>query len=177
MLEDKKIAILLEELYDEFEYWYPKLRLEEEGVKVVTVAPEKKEYRGKKGFPARADADVKSVSPEDFDGVLIPGGYCPDRLRRFPEILNFVKRIYENGKLVATICHGGWVLISAGITRGKKLTGYFAIKDDLVNSGAEFIDAQVVKDGNLITSRHPGDLPYYMKAIIAFLKGVNVEKD
>jgi len=171
MQDGKKIAILVEELYDEFEFWYPKLRLEEERVEVVVVAPEKKEYRGKKGFPAKSDISIKEASPDDFDGVIIPGGYCPDRLRRFPEVLDFVRRLYDSGKLVATICHGGWVLISAGITRGKRLTGYFAIKDDLVNSGAQYIDAEVVKDGNLITSRHPGDLPYYMKAIIAFLKG------
>jgi len=171
MLKGKRIAILLEELYDEFEFWYPKMRLEEEGAEVMAIAPEEKEYRGKKAFPAKADISIEHAKPEDFDGVLIPGGYCPDRLRRYPSVLEFVRRIYEAKKLVAAICHGGWVLISAGITKDRKLTGYFAIKDDLVNSGAVYIDAEVVKDGNLITSRHPNDLKYYMRAIIAFLGG------
>ncbi len=169
MLRGKRLAILLEELYDEFEFWYPKLRLEEEGAEVLAVAPEKKTYRGKKGFPAQADLSIGEAKPGDFHGVLIPGGYCPDRLRRYPEVLDFVRRIYEQGKLVATICHGGWVLISAGIVRGKTLTGFFAIRDDLVNAGANFVDREVVRDGNLITSRNPKDLPFYMREIIKFL--------
>ncbi len=169
MLQGKRIALLVEELYDEFEFWYPKMRLEEEGAEVVVVAPEKKIYKGKKGFPAQADRSIHEVKEEDFHGVIIPGGYCPDRLRRFPEVLDFVRKIYNDGKLVATICHGGWVLISAGITKGRTLTGFFAIKDDLVNSGANFVDRPVVRDGNLITSRNPKDLPFYMKEIIKFL--------
>ncbi len=169
MLKGKRVAILLEELYDEFEFWYPKLRLEEEGVEVVVVAPQRKVYHGKKGFPAEADIPIEDANPEEFHGVLIPGGYCPDRLRRYPEVLQFVREIHHRGKLVATICHGGWVLISAGIVKGRTLTGFFAIKDDLVNAGANFVDRPVVRDGNLITSRNPKDLPFYMGEIIKFL--------
>ncbi len=169
MLQGKRVALLLEELYDEFEFWYPKLRLEEEGVEVLAVAPERKVYKGKKGFPARADLAIEEVDAKDFHGVLIPGGYCPDRLRRYPAVLNFVRNIYAQGKLVATICHGGWVLISAGLVKGKTMTGFFAIKDDLINAGANFVDREVVRDGNLITSRSPADLPFYMREIIKFL--------
>jgi len=169
-LKGKKVAILVEELYDELEFWYPKMRLEEEGAELVVVAPEKKEFRGKKGFPVKADKSIKEVTPEEFDGVVIPGGYCPDRLRRHREVLEFVRKLYLSGKLVATICHGPWVLISAGIIKGRKITSFFAIKDDVVNAGAEFVDAPVVRDGNIITSRGPSDLYRYVKEIIAFLR-------
>ncbi len=170
-LKGKKVAILVEDLYDEFEFWYPKMRLEEEGAEVVVLAPRKGEFKGKKGFPAKADAAVSEADASSFDGVLIPGGYCPDRLRRYREVLDFVHSIHSRGGLVATICHGPWVLISAGIVKGRKMTGFFAIKDDIVNAGAQYLDQSVVRDGNLITSRQPSDLYDYMREIISFLGG------
>lgn len=167
----KKVAILVEDLYQDLEVWYPILRLKEEGIEVVVVGTGKGTYRGKYGYPIEENVPVQKVTAGDFDGVVIPGGYAPDILRRYPEINSFVKEINDRGGVVASICHGGWVLISAGIVRGKRLTSFFAIKDDLVNAGAQYEDSEVVVDGNLVTSRKPDDLPAFMKAIIEVGKG------
>ncbi len=164
-----KVAILVENLFDEREFVYPYYRLQEEGYDVVVLAPRSGTYRSKVGLEVRADAAIGDVSPDDFVGLVIPGGYAPDRLRRYPEVLEFVRRINEAGKPIAAICHAGWVLISAGILRGRRVTGFFSIKDDLVNAGAMYEDAPVVVDGNLITSRHPGDLKVWMKEYIKHL--------
>lgn len=165
----KKIAVLVEEYYQVLEVWYPYFRLREEGMEAVLVGTGKKEYKSKEGYPAAAEASIKDVKADDFDGVVIPGGYAPDLLRRYPEINAFVKEMDTEGKLVACICHGGWVLVSAGVLKGRKATSFSAIKDDVVNAGAQFFDREVIVDKNLITSRNPYDLPAFCREIINFL--------
>jgi PfpI family intracellular protease len=118
------------------------------------------------------DITADKVTAKDIDALVIPGGYAPDRLRRYPAVLKLVREAFDQGKVVAAICHGGWVLASAGIVKGRKLTSFFAIKDDMVNAGATWLDEEVVQDGNLITSRQPNDLPAFTDAIIAALGGV-----
>jgi len=163
----KRIAILVEDYYQVLEVWYPFLRFKEAGIEGVFVGTgSKPEYKSKEGYPVLAQFPIQKVNVEDFDGVVIPGGYAPDILRRYPEVNNFVRGMFEKGKIVAAICHGGWVLASAGVVRGKKVTAFYAIKDDLVNAGAEFTEAEVVVDGNLITSRNPFDLAAFCREII-----------
>ena len=156
-------------MYNEFEFWYPYYRLKEAGAEVVTVGTGRAEYSSKAGLPARADADAKNIEGTDFDGIIIPGGYAPDIMRRYPEMVKLVKDANDGGKVIGSICHGGWMLASAGIVKNRRLTSFFAIKDDLVHAGAEWVDEEVVIDGNLITSRKPDDLPAFMKAIISAL--------
>ncbi len=165
-----KIAILVEDSYQVLEVWYPYFRLREEGLETVFVGTGKRSYKSKEGYPIQEDISIKKINENDFAGVIVPGGYAPDVLRRYVEINTFVRRIYEENKLVAAICHGGWVLISAGILKGKKVTGFSAIKDDLTNAGANYVDREVVVDGNLVTSRNPYDLPFFCREIINFLK-------
>lgn len=169
-LKGKKALILIEDEYEDLEAWYPKLRLTEAGAEVVVAGPEKRTYHGKKGYPMEADARVEDINWKDFDAVVIPGGYAPDKLRRYKAVLKVVKAMGEAGKVVAPICHGAWVPISAGIVKGKKMTCFFAIKDDLQNAGALYEDRVVVVDGNMISSRCPSDLPDFLKAIISRLK-------
>lgn len=166
----KKIAILIEDYYQVLEVWYPFLRLEEEGFEPALVGTSRKEFKSKEGYPAPAGAAIKDVKADDFDAVVIPGGWAPDFLRRSPEVNAFVRAMYLKKKVVASICHGGWVLVSAGILKGRTVTGFFAIKDDLVNAGAAFEDKEVVVDGNLVTSRNPHDLPAFTREIIKQLK-------
>lgn len=162
----KKVAILVEDSYQVLEVWYPYLRLREAGIKTVLVGSgNKKEYKSKEGYPAQEELSIKEARVKDFAAVIIPGGYAPDILRRYPRVNNFVRQMFTKKKIVAAICHGGWVLVSAGILKGKKVTGFFAIKDDLVNAGAIFMDKEVVVDGNLITSRNPYDLSAFCKKI------------
>jgi len=165
-----KIAILVEDFYNEFELWYPYYRLLEEGAEVKLIGPEAKVYESKHGLPAEADLSAAEVKAGDFQGIIVPGGYAPDKLRRYPKILDLVREIFENGGIVASICHGPWVLISTNIMKGKKTTGFNSIKDDLVNAGAIYLDKEVVVDNNLITSRTPQDLPAFLPAIIAALQ-------
>lgn len=166
-----KIAVLIEDHYQILEVWYPYLRLREEGIETVFVGTgTKKSYESKEGYPAQEELSIKNINIHDFEGVIIPGGYAPDVLRRYEEINTFVKTMHQKGKLVAAICHAGWVLVSAGILKGKKATCFYAIKDDVVNAGAEFLDKEVVVDGNLITSRNPFDLPAFCTQIVKFLK-------
>lgn len=162
----KKAAVLVEDYYQVLEVWYPYLRLREEGIKTVFVGTGKEEYKSKEGYPAQEELSVKKAKADDFDAVVIPGGYAPDILRRHKEVNDFVKDMFDKGKVVAAICHAGWVLASSGILKGKKVTGFYAIKDDLVNAGAEFEDKEVVVDGNLITSRNPYDLPAFCTELI-----------
>ena len=162
-----RVAILIEDFYQDLEVWYPLLRLKEEGFEVVTVEPNgRKDYKGKNGYPIVVDRSIDEVRAKDFDGVVIPGGWAPDKLRLSKKVLQFVKELFDAGKVVASICHGGWVLASAGVCKGKTLTSYIAIKDDLVHAGANFVDQEVVRDGNLITSRKPEDLPAFCREII-----------
>ncbi len=166
-LSGKHIAVLVEDIYEDLELWYPVYRLREEGAKVSLVGPESgKTYTSKHGYPAKADRAAEDVSAADFDAVIIPGGYAPDRMRRDPAMVKLVAEAVEQDKLVAAICHGGWMLCSAGELSGRRVTSFSAIKDDLVNAGAEWVDKEVVRDGNLITSRKPDDLPAFLRSII-----------
>lgn len=162
----KKVAVLVEDQYQVLEVWYPYLRLREEGIETVLVGTGKKEYKSKEGYPAEEELSIKDAKVSDFDAVVIPGGYAPDILRRHKEVLSFVREMSLQGKVVAAICHAGWVIASAGIVKGKKVTGFFAIKDDLINAGGQYVDKEVVVDGNLITSRTPFDLPAFCREII-----------
>lgn len=165
-----KIAVLIEDNYQVLEVWYPYFRLREEGITTVLVGTGKGRYSSKEGYPAEEEESIKQVNQDMFDGVIIPGGFAPDILRRHKEINDFVYRMFKEKKLVASICHGGWVLVSARILKGRRATSFFAIKDDLMNAGAEFIDKEVVVDENLITSRNPYDLPAFCAGIITYLK-------
>lgn len=169
-LKGKKIAVLVEDLYQDQEVWYPVYRLQESGATVVTVGTgSKKSYQSKHCYPVEAEKEITQVRAEDFDGVVVPGGYAPDILRRYEAVNKFVAEIFKQKKVVAAICHGPWVLVSAGILKGKTVTAFSAIRDDIVNAGATFVDQEVVVDGNLITSRKPDDLPAFMRAMIQAL--------
>lgn len=166
-LEGKRIAMLAEELFEDLELWYPLIRMREAGAEVTVVGTSKgATYHGKHGLPVKTDVASKDVAPEDFDAVIIPGGYAPDQMRRHQATLDLVLGVFERGGVVAMICHAGWVPISAGIVEGKRATSFFAIKDDMVNAGAIWEDKAVVRDGNLISSRTPNDLPAFCQAII-----------
>jgi len=165
-----RVAVLVEQQYQEMEVWYPIYRLREAGCEVTLVGPEAgATYPSKLGYPAKSDKAARDVSPDDFDALVIPGGFAPDFLRRQEGVIKLVRHFAEQGKPIAAICHGPWVLCSTTALRGKIATCFFAIKDDVINAGANYIDAEVVRDGNIITSRKPDDLPAFvielMKAI------------
>jgi protease I len=172
----KKIAILVDTLYQEMEVWYPLLRFQEAGAKVVTVGAKAGEtYGSKLGYPVKSEISYDDARPEDFDGVIVPGGYAPDHIRRHAKANQFVADMNKQGKLVAAICHGPWVLCSAaGMLKGRRATSFFAIKDDVVNAGAKWSDAEVVVDNNLVTSRKPEDLPAFCRESLKVLAGVLV---
>jgi protease I len=157
-------------LYEDLELWYPKIRLEEEGARTVVAGTGERTYQGKRGYPLTVDTSVDQVRAEDFDGLVIPGGYAPDIMRRSERLLQLTRDIYGAGKPVAFICHAGWVPISAGIVKGKRGTSVGAIRDDLVNAGMIWEDSPVVVDGNLISSRTPADLAPFMRALIGALE-------
>jgi protease I len=169
-LEGKRIAVLAEDLYQELELWYPVLRMREAGATVNIVGPRKGAFHSKNGYPAEADTAIDDVKSSDFDAVIVPGGYAPDMMRRNAGMIALVREAHEQGKVVASICHAGWVLVSAGILKGKRATSVSAIKDDMVNAGAQWVDEEVVVDGNLITSRTPPDLPAFCREIIKALQ-------
>jgi deglycase len=170
-LKNKKVVIPVENMFNDLEFWYPFYRLKEAGAEVVVVGSGSAEtYTGKSGTETKVDAGAGQVDASDFDGIVIPGGYAPDLMRRYPEMVDLVRDIHNAGKVVAAICHAGWMLASADIVKGRTLTSFFAIKDDLVHAGANWIDQEVVVDGNLITSRKPDDLPAYMRAVIEALE-------
>ena len=152
-LKDKRIAILGEDLYQDLELWYPLLRMREAGAEAVVIGmPGVEEYHSKYGYPVKVNATADAVSADDFDAVIVPGGYAPDRMRRHQAMLDLVEGVFERGGVVAFICHGAWVPISAGIVKGKRATCFFAIKDDLSNAGATYLDAEVVRDGSSISA-------------------------
>lgn len=163
------ILTFLDDIYEDLELWYPKLRLEEAGWTTLAAAAELRNYSGKHGYPAKADLLVSEACSADFTGLLIPGGFMPDKLRREPKVLSLTREFHAAGKLVAFICHGGWIPISAKILSGRRATGSLGIKDDLENAGAIWVDAPVVVDGNLISSRTPKDLAPFGKAMVDFL--------
>ncbi|MGC2656909.1 MAG: type 1 glutamine amidotransferase domain-containing protein [Bryobacteraceae bacterium] len=172
-LSGKKIAVFVDKMYQEMEVWYPYFRLQEAGAQTLFVGAKSGEtYASKLGYPAVAERAYESVSADDFDGVVLPGGFAPDYIRRHPKATQLVKEISDRGKLVAAICHGPWVLCSShGILKGRRATSFFSIKDDVVNAGANWEDAEVVVDGNLVTSRKPEDLPAFCREMIRVLAG------
>ncbi len=171
-LEGRHIAVLAEDLYEDLELWYPLLRLREAGAEVMVVGPgPARTHTSKHGYEVGVDKLVGEVEASDFDAVIIPGGYAPDRMRRHPAMVALVRQAVQDNKVVAAICHAGWMLASAEVLRGRNVTGFYAIKDDLIHAGATYQDAEVVVDGKLITSRQPGDLPAFCRAIIAALAG------
>jgi protease I len=170
LLKGKLILIFVEKDYEDLELWYPKLRLLEEGAGVTVAGPEAgKIYNGKNGYPCKSDAAIDLMEAGDFHGLVIPGGWAPDRLRRDPKVLELTRQFHAAGKLVAHICHAGWVPISAGIVKGFKVTGTPAIKDDLVNAGGIWVDQPLVVDRNQVTSRRPDDLPEFARGMIEVL--------
>jgi protease I len=170
-LSNARAAVLVEQQYQELEVWYPYYRLKEAGCQVSLVGPDAGQtYPSKLGYPAKSDKAAKDCSPGDFDLLVIPGGFAPDFIRRSEPMLKFVRGMVEANKVIAAICHGPWVLCSTPGLKGKKATCFFAIKDDVRNAGANYVDAEVVRDGNLITSRKPDDLPAFMQNIFEAMK-------
>lgn len=166
-LENHKVISLVDHDFDDLELWYPVLRLREEGAQVDLVGQEaKKTYIGKNGVPAESDYAFADINPEEYDAVIVPGGWAPDKLRRFPEVTNIVNHMKDNNKTIGEICHAGWVLISAGILDGKTVTSTPGIKDDMTNAGAKWVNEPVVTDGQLVSSRRPPDLPDYLPELI-----------
>jgi protease I len=159
--------------YEDLELWYPKLRLVEAGAHVTVAGPKGETvYRGKHGYPCRSDAAIELMDAADFQGLVIPGGFMPDKLRRDEKVKDLVRKFAASGKLVAAICHGGWIPISAGVYQGVRVTGSLGIRDDLVNAGAIWQDAAVVVDRHFVSSRKPDDLPDFCRAIIEAMSGV-----
>ena len=170
ILKNKKVLILVADDYEDLELQYPKLRMKEAGACVFVAGKEKdKIYKGKHTYPCKADVSFKEIKVDEYDALIIPGGYAPDHLRVIPEVLKLTQEFDQKGKLIAFICHAGWVPISAKILKGIKATSYEAIKDDMINAGVEWIDEAVVIDKHFISSRFPPDLPKFCEAIVAYL--------
>lgn len=168
-----KILILVDELYEDLELWYPKLRLEEEEYETIIAGEQMgKIYNGKHGYPCKAEVSISEIEESFFDALVIPGGFAPDKLRRNPKVLSLVKEFNTNKKCIAFICHAGWVAISAKILQGRKATSVAAIKDDMKNAGAIWEDKEVVVDHNLISSRSVSDLPFFARAIVEHLNTI-----
>jgi len=166
-LTGKRIAILAENQYQEMELWVPYYRLREEGAEVKVVgAGGATSYASKHGYPVSVDVQAEQISAVEFDAVIVPGGYAPDIMRRHEAMVRLVREAAQHGKVVAGICHAGWMLVSADVVRGKEATSFFSIKDDMVNAGARWVDREVVVDGTLITSRKPDDLPAFCREIV-----------
>ena len=167
----KKVALMVDEMYQVLEVWFPYYRLREAGFEIDFVAAEaKKEYHSKEGYPCISEIAAKDADPDDYDCMIVPGGFAPDFMRRSAEVINFANAMVKADKIIAAICHGGWLLCSTDVLKGRKATCYMAIIDDIKNAGAEFVDAECVVDGNLITSRMPDDLPAFCTAILSALE-------
>jgi protease I len=171
-LQGKRIAYLVEDGFEDLEFWVPMMRLREEGAEVTVVGTgSARVYHGKHGLTATPDTTADQVTADQFDAVVIPGGWAPDRLRRYDSVLRLVRDTYNQGKIIGAICHAGWVPISAGIVRGHRATGTVAIKDDLVNAGAEWVDAPALRDGNLVWGRVVEDIPVFCRELVAAIAG------
>ncbi|ACB85308.1 type 1 glutamine amidotransferase domain-containing protein [Natranaerobius thermophilus] len=169
-MQDKKAIVLCANMYEERELWYPYYRLQEAGLEVELVGAEEGTYTGKAGLPCKVDKQISQINAEEVDAVIIPGGFAPDSLRRNQQILNVIKKVNNNGGLIAAICHGPWLLVSADIISGKHITCFWAIIDDVKNAGAHYEDREVIRDGNIVTSRIPHDLPEFMKECLTVLQ-------
>ena len=171
MLEGKRIAILVEEGFEDSELLESLRAMKDGGARVVIVGSgSKKSYKGKRGSAIIAvDTTADKVKPEDFDAIIVPGGYAPDKMRLYQPMIDLVKKAHNEGKVIAAICHGPQLLISADIVKGHRVTSWSSVAVDLKNAGAIWVDEPVVKDGNIITSRRPFDLPKFNKAIIEAL--------
>lgn len=170
-LTGKRFVILVDTQFNDHEYWYPYFRLKEAGAEVTIVATRAGQtYTGKFGTSAKADKAPGEINVAEYAGVIIPGGYAPDHMRRDQNMVSLVRAFDQQEKIVAAICHAGWMLVSAGVLKGRTVTSFFAIKDDLVNAGAKWRDHEVVVDRNMITSRTPDDLPAFMRTIVAACK-------
>lgn len=168
--ENQKILVFVEQDYEDLELQYPKYRLVEAGAKVVIAGPKDKAiFKGKNGYPCQSDISFDDVHVAEFSGLIIPGGYAPDKLRKNTKVLEITKQFHDEGKLIAFICHAGWVPISAKVISGVRCTSYIAIKDDMINAGAHWVNESVVQDGHFISSRSPDDLPYFCPKIIQYL--------
>ena len=166
-LSGRKLLVFVDDIYEDLELWYPKLRMVEAGAVVVVAGPERgRKYEGKNGYPCTSDAALADMRAADFDGLIVPGGFMPDKLRRDPHVLQLVRDFADAGKLVAAICHGGWIPISARVYRGVRVTGSLGIKDDLINAGAIWEDSPVVVDRHFVSSRKPDDLPDFCRGIL-----------
>ena len=168
-LQGKRVAVLAEDLYQEMELWVPYYRLKEAGADVDILGTGKSSYASKNGYPVHPDGNVADAEPRNYHGVVIPGGYAPDRMRAHEPLVRFVRSLAEQGGIVAWICHAGWVAVSANIIRGRAVTSVKAIQDDIRNAGGEWRDEPLVQDGNLISSRVPSDLPLFCRALVAAL--------
>lgn len=172
-LKKTRVAVLVEQQYQELEVWYPYYRLKEAGCQVTLVGPEAdKVFPSKLGYPARSDRAARDLAASDFDVMVIPGGFAPDFIRRCPHMIRLTNDMANQGKIMAAICHGPWVLCSTSALRGKRATCFFAIKDDVVNAGATYVDAEVIRDGNVITSRKPDDLPAFLQTIVQAIQEI-----
>ncbi len=169
-IEGKRIALLIDKEYQELEVWYPYYRLREAGAEVTRVAPEAGvEYPSKLGYPCPSDRAARDLTAADFDAVVVPGGWCPDYMRRDESMIAFMQECADAGLVLAAICHGGWMLCCTPAIRGRRVTSFVAIKHDMINAGAQWVDEEVVVDDTIITSRKPDDLPAFCGAIIEAL--------
>lgn len=168
-LTDKTIVFLVAEGVEDLEYYVPLMRLQEEGATVLTAAVELKSVKGKNGLVVTPDTSVESLNPDTLNGLVIPGGWAPDKLRRYPIVTDLVRKMDEAGKPIGIICHGGLVAISAGIVKGHRTTGSQGIKDDLVNAGAIWVDEPAFRDGNQVWGRVVADIPAFCRELVSEL--------
>ncbi len=173
-LAGRRLLLFVGDIYEDLELWYPKLRMQEAGAEVVVAGPEAGcRYAGKNGYPCVSDAAIAEMEASDFHGLIVPGGFMPDKLRRDAKVLALTRDFAQSDKLVAAICHGGWIPISAGVYRGVRVTGSLGIKDDLENAGAIWEDAPVVVDRHFVSSRKPDDLPDFCRGILEVMRGAD----
>ena len=170
-LTGKRIAFLLDEGFEDLEFWVTVMRLREEGATVMILSKDaQQEYRGKNALMATSGASFKGAQSSDFDAIVVPGGWAPDKLRRYSDVKRLVKEIYDQQKIVGLICHAGLVGISAGIVSGHKSTGSLGIKDDLINAGATFVDEPAFRSGNIVWGRVVADIPDFCRELVAAIE-------